>query len=44
MMENTTVVDATSGIIQASAKLVIKNLVEVMAGFKPGDSITSEDF
>ena len=44
MMENTTVVDATSGIIQASAKLVIKNLVEVMAGFKPGDSIQSEDF
>ena len=35
-MENTTVVDGRSGIIEATGKLVIKNFVEVMGGFKPG--------
>ena len=44
MMENTTVVDAASGIIEASAKLVIKNMVRVMAGFKPGQIIESHEF
>ena len=44
MMENTTVVDAASGLIKASGKLVIKNLVEVMEGFKPGTNIVSEQF
>ena len=44
MMENTTVVDAASGLIKASGKLVIKNLVEVMEGFKPGTNIQSEQF
>ena len=44
MMENTTVVDAASGLIKASGKLVIKNLVEVMEGFKPKMHIESEQF
>ena len=44
MIENTTVVEATSGIIQVTGKLVIKNLVGVMAGFKPGKFIESEKF
>ena len=43
-MEYTTVVDAKSGIIQVTGKLVIKNFVEVMAGFKPGRFIESEPF
>ena len=44
MMENTTVVDATSGINKVTGKLVIKNLIGVMAGFKPGKFIASEKF
>ena len=44
MIENTTVVEATSGIIQVTGKLVIKNLVGVMAGFKTGKFIESEKF
>ena len=43
-MKYTTVVDAKSGIIQVTAELVIKNFVEVMAGFKPGRSIVSDPF
>ena len=43
-MENTTVVDGRSGIIEASGKLVIKNFVEVMGGFKPGMFIESDPF
>ena len=40
-MKYTTVVDAKSGIIQVTAELVIKNFVDVMAGFKPqGDSLS----
>ena len=44
MMENTTVVAGKSGIIEAEAKLVIKDFVEVMARFKPGKSIESDKF
>ena len=44
MMENTTVVDAASGIVEASGKLVIKNMVRVMAGFKTGQRIESDQF
>ena len=43
-MENTTVVDGMSGIIEATGKLVIKNFVKVMAGFKPGMLIESDPF
>ena len=43
-MKHTTVVDAKSGVIQVTAELVIKNFVEVMAGFKPGRFIKSEPF
>ena len=43
-MENTTVVDSTSGLIQVTGKLVIKNLVGVMAGYKQGKFIESEKF
>ena len=43
-MESTTVVDAKSGLIQVTGKLVIKNFVEVMAGFKPGRFILSDPF
>ena len=43
-MENTTIVDATSGLIQVTGKLVIKNLVGVMAGYKQGKFIESEEF
>ena len=43
-MKYTTVVDAKSGIIQVTAELVIKNFVDVMAGFKPGRSIVSDPF
>ena len=43
-MKHTTVVDAQSGIIQVTAELVIKNFVDVMAGFKPGRFIESEPF
>ena len=43
-MENTTVFSGRTGIIKASAKLVIKDFVEVMPGFKPGRSIESEIF
>ena len=44
MMESTTVVDAKSRIIQVTGKLVIKNLVEVMAGFQQGEFIKSDTF
>ena len=43
-MEYTTVVDAKSGLIQVTGRLVIKNFAEVMAGFKPGRFIQSEPF
>ena len=43
-MENTTVFSGRTGIVKASAKLVIKDFVEVMPGFKPGRSIESEIF
>ena len=43
-MENTTIVAGKSGIIGATAKLVIKDFVEVMGGFKPGKSIRSDLF
>ena len=43
-MANTTVVTGRSGIIKAEAKLVIKEFVEVMAGFKPGMLIESDPF
>ena len=43
-MESTTVVDAKSRIIKVTGKLVIKNLVEVMAGFQPGEEIDSDTF
>ena len=43
-MANTTVVSGRSGIIKAEAKLVIKEFVEVMAGFKPGMCIESDEF
>ena len=44
MEKHTTVVDARSGIIQVTEELVIKNFVEVMAGFKPGMKIESDPF
>ena len=43
-MENTTVIDGMSGIIEATGKLVIKNFAKVMAGFKPGMLIESDPF
>ena len=43
-MENATVFDATAGIIQATAKVTIKNLVEVMSMYKPGKDFTSDTF
>ena len=44
-MKYTTVVDAKSGVVTAvTAELVIKNFVDVMAGFKPGRSIVSDPF
>ena len=43
-MESITVVDAKSGLIQVTGKLVIKNFAEVMAGFKPGRFILSDPF
>ena len=43
-MESTTVVDANSRIIQVAGKLVIKNLVGVMAGFQTGENIESDTF
>ena len=43
-MENITVYDGKSGVIQATAKLVIKNFLEVMSGFKPGRSFDSVPF
>ena len=44
MMENTTIVAGKSGVIEATAKLVIKDFVEVMAGLKPGVCIESDSF
>ena len=43
-MENTTIVAGKSGVIEATAKLVIKDFVEVMGGFKPGVCIESDSF
>ena len=43
-MENTTIVDGMSGIIEATGKLVIKNFARVMGGFKPGMFIESDSF
>ena len=44
MEKYTTVVDAKSGIIKVTAELVIKNFVDVMAGFEPGMTIVSDPF
>ena len=44
MAKYTTVVDAKSGVIQVTAELVIKNFVEVMAGFEPKMMIESDPF
>ena len=41
-MEHTTVVEGRSGIIEVTEKLVIKDFVEVMAGF--GKTIDSDSF
>ena len=38
-MEHTTVVEGRSGIIEVTEKLVIKDFVEVMAGFELGKTI-----
>ena len=43
-MENATIFDATAGIIQATAKVTIKNLVEVMSLYKPGKDFISDTF
>ena len=43
-MENSTVFDAAAGIIRATGKMTIKNLVEVMAMYKPGKHFTSDTF
>ena len=43
-MEFTTVFDAKSGVIEVTARLVIKNLVEVMEGFRVGKAIESDSF
>ena len=43
-MEFTTVFDAKSGVIKVTGRLVIKNLVEVMEGFRVGKSIESDSF
>ena len=44
MAKYTTVVDAKLGVIQVTAELVIKNFVDVMAGFEPGMKIESDPF
>ena len=43
-MEHTTVVSGRSGIVQVTERLVIKDLVEVMAGVEPGRAIESHSF
>ena len=43
-LKNTTVFAGKSGIIEATAELVIKDFVDVMAGFKPGRFIDSDTF
>ena len=43
-MENTTIVAGKSGVIEATAKLVIKDFVEVMGRFRPGKGIESDSF
>ena len=43
-LKNTTVFAGKSGIIEATAELVIKDFVDVMAGFQPGRSIISDSF
>ena len=43
-MEHTTVVEGRSGIIEVTEKLVIKDFVEVMAGFELGKTIDSNSF
>ena len=44
-MENITVYDGRSGVIQVNAKLVIKNFLEVIrSGFKPGKSFETMPF
>ena len=43
-MENTTIVAGKSGVIEAEARLVIKDFVEVIARFKPGKNIESDQF
>ena len=42
--EFTTVVDIESGVIKVTAKLVIKNLVKMMAGIEVGKAIESDPF
>ena len=43
-VEFTTVFDAKSGVIEVTARLVIKNLVEVMRGLEVGKYIESDTF
>ena len=43
-MENLTVYDASSGVIRATGKMAIKNLVEVMSLYKPEQDFTSDTF
>ena len=40
----TTVVDVKSGVIKVTAELVIKNLVEMMAGIEVGKAIETDPF
>ena len=42
--EFTTVVDIESGVIKVTGKLVIKNLVKMMAGIEVGKAIKSDPF
>ena len=42
--EFTTVVDIESGVIKVTGKLVIKNLIKMMAGFEVGKAIESDPF
>ena len=42
-MENATIFDATAGVM-VTAKVTIKNLVEVMSLYEPGKDFTSDNF
>ena len=43
-VEFTTVFDTKSGVIEVTARLVIKNVVEVMEGIRVGKAIESDSF